>query len=102
MQMGTPMDTNELDQQFSLPANEAWRALFDLLWQRFSPALRADIADAQTTYRDRACAKLDNLLSGSAWELWRRKWKSQGGYPSLTHGGLSLLEIAVPFIELSR
>ena len=32
----------------------------------------------------------------------RRKWKSQGGYPTLTHGGLSLLEVAVPFIELSR
>lgn len=34
--------------------------------------------------------------------LGRRKWKSQGGYPTLTHGGLSLLEVAVPFIELSR
>jgi hypothetical protein len=32
----------------------------------------------------------------------RRKWKSQGGYPTLTHGGLSILEVAVPFIELSR
>lgn len=34
--------------------------------------------------------------------LGRRKWKSQGGYPTLTHGGLSLLEVAVPFIEISR
>jgi hypothetical protein len=34
--------------------------------------------------------------------LGRRKWKSQGGYPTLTHGGLSLLEVAVPFVELSR
>ena len=34
--------------------------------------------------------------------LGRRKWKSAGGYPTLTHGGLSVLEIAVPFIELSR
>jgi hypothetical protein len=32
----------------------------------------------------------------------RRKWKSQGGYPTLTHGGLSVLEVLVPFIELSR
>lgn len=32
----------------------------------------------------------------------RRKWKSAGGYPLLTHGGLSVLEIASPFIELSR
>jgi hypothetical protein len=32
----------------------------------------------------------------------RRKWKSAGGYPTLTHGGLTVLEIAVPFIEISR
>lgn len=32
----------------------------------------------------------------------RRKWKSHGGYPTLTHGGLSVLEVAVPWIELSR
>lgn len=33
--------------------------------------------------------------------LGRRRWKSQGGYPSLAHGGLSVLEIAVPFIEIA-
>ena len=31
----------------------------------------------------------------------RRKWKSQGGYPTLTHGGLSLLEVLSPFVELT-
>ena len=34
--------------------------------------------------------------------LGRRKWKSPSGYPALAHGGLSILEVAVPFIELSR
>jgi len=34
--------------------------------------------------------------------LGRKKWKSQGGYPTLTHGGLSLLEMAVPYLELSK
>lgn len=34
--------------------------------------------------------------------LGRRKWKSQGGYPTLTHGGLSVLEVLSPFIELAR
>jgi hypothetical protein len=34
--------------------------------------------------------------------LGRRKWKSQGGYPTLAHGGLSILEVLSPFIELSR
>lgn len=33
--------------------------------------------------------------------LGRRKWRSAGGYPTLTHGGLSVLEVVVPFIELS-
>ena len=34
--------------------------------------------------------------------LGRRKWKSAGGYPTLQHGGLSLLEVFVPFIELTK
>lgn len=34
--------------------------------------------------------------------LGRRKWKVGGGYPTLTHGGLTVLEIASPFIEISR
>jgi len=34
--------------------------------------------------------------------LGRRKWRSQGGYPTLTHGGLSLLEVLSPWVELSR
>jgi hypothetical protein len=34
--------------------------------------------------------------------LGRRKWKSAGGYPTLAHGGLSLLEVAVPFIEIAK
>ena len=34
--------------------------------------------------------------------LGRRKWKCQGGYPLLQHGGLSLLEMFVPFLEIGR
>ncbi len=33
--------------------------------------------------------------------LGRRKWRSPAGYPTLTHGGLSVLEVAVPFIEIA-
>jgi len=33
--------------------------------------------------------------------LGRWKWKSQGGYPTLTHGGLSLLEVLSPWVEIS-
>lgn len=32
--------------------------------------------------------------------LGQRKWKVSGGFPTLCHRGLSLLEAAVPFIEL--
>ena len=45
---------------------------------------------------------LDSPRGPCAFVLGRRKWRSPGGYPTLTHGGLSLLEVAVPFLELSR
>ncbi len=34
--------------------------------------------------------------------LGRWKWKSQGGYPTMTHGGLSLLEVLTPFVEITK
>ncbi len=46
--------------------------------------------------------KLDTRHGNHLFVNGRRKWKSGGGYPTLTHGGLSVLEVAVPFIELSR
>jgi hypothetical protein len=39
----------------------------------------------------------EHLLAVGRW-----KWKSQGGYPTLTHGGLSLLEVLSPFIEITK
>ena len=32
--------------------------------------------------------------------MGQRKWTVQGGFPYLCHGGLSLLEVAVPYVEL--
>jgi len=46
--------------------------------------------------------QLKTAYANATFALGRRKWRSQGGYPTLTHGGLTLLEVAVPFIELSR
>ncbi len=37
--------------------------------------------------------------SGRLAVIGQRKWVVQGGFPNLCHGGLSLLEAAVPFIE---
>jgi hypothetical protein len=34
--------------------------------------------------------------------LGRRRWKVPGGFPNLTHGGLTLFEVLSPFIELSK
>ena len=34
--------------------------------------------------------------------LGRRAWSVQGGRKNLSHGGISLLEVTVPFIELSQ
>lgn len=39
----------------------------------------------------------DHLLAVGRW-----KWKSQGGYPTMTHGGLSLLEVLSPFVEITK
>ncbi len=38
--------------------------------------------------------------SGEHVVLGQRRWKVAGGYPHVCHGGLSLLEAFVPFIEL--
>jgi len=40
--------------------------------------------------------------AGGTWlvVLGQRKWKVRGGFPTLCHRGLSLLEAAVPFVEL--
>ncbi len=38
-----------------------------------------------------------NLLAVGRW-----KWRSQGGYPTLAHGGASLLEVLSPFVELTK
>jgi hypothetical protein len=38
--------------------------------------------------------------SGRLAVIGQRKWSVQGGFPHLCHGGLSLLEAVVPFIEL--
>lgn len=46
--------------------------------------------------------QLDSPHGTYSLALGRRKWKSQGGYPTLTHGGLSLLEVLSPFVELTQ
>jgi hypothetical protein len=44
---------------------------------------------------------LPGVLGPHRLALGRRKWKVAGGYPTLAHGGLTLLETLCPWIELS-
>ncbi|MEO5365486.1 MAG: hypothetical protein H7831_03890 [Magnetococcus sp. WYHC-3] len=46
--------------------------------------------------------RVNNVHGVHLLAVGRWKWKSQGGYPTLTHGGLSLLEVLSPFVELSK
>jgi hypothetical protein len=46
--------------------------------------------------------QINNTHGAHLLALGRRKWRSQGGYPTLAHGGLSLLEVLSPFIELTK
>ncbi len=54
-----------------LPAAEVWPKIFAAVWLLFSQPIRDDLADAKTVERDRAIKPLDDVLAGSAWELWQ-------------------------------
>jgi hypothetical protein len=58
---------------------------------------KAAIADVGAFVPPVAMQIKDSLLTVGRW-----KWKSQGGYPTLTHGGLSLLEVLSPWVEISK
>ena len=45
---------------------------------------------------------LDTSHGRHRYVLGRRKWKVAGGHPTLSHGGLSVLEVLVPFIDVSQ
>ena len=69
---------------------------------RFKSGRSASCDESSSRWTPPIEVALDNPRGRYAFVLGRRKWRSQGGYPTLTHGGLSLLEVAVPFLELSR
>ncbi len=61
-----------------------------------------DDADRPWPRRDLPPRVLRFTDAGGTWliVLGQRKWKVRGGFPTLCHRGLSLLEAAVPVIEL--
>ncbi len=58
--------------------------------------------DAPSSWVPPVALVLTTRNGTNSFVLGRRKWRSQGGYPTLAHGGLSVLEVFTPFIELSK
>lgn len=90
------------------PADQAWASIIDHLWNEFSSDIPAAAADAEVVKRDRSLNELDNIISGSCWDLWSDFesvvpkasqaivdfWtKTQGGKAVLILDGLSLREV---------
>ncbi len=65
-----PVSSDLLNLVTTAPASEAWSAISAYLWEQFSAPLGA-AADSEVVRRDKDLNELDNILSGSAWELWR-------------------------------
>jgi hypothetical protein len=63
-------------------------------------AKRYATESADTPWPRRHLPPLVNRHNGRLVVLGQRKWAVQGGFPHLCHGGLSLLEAVVPFVEL--
>jgi hypothetical protein len=84
---------------------ESWQEIRNELWKRFSVLLPEKNTDKEIVQRDRDLAELDNLIAGSAWNLWShwqptaaeniiRFWNdSHGGKAVLILDGLSLREL---------
>jgi hypothetical protein len=62
-------------------------------------AKRYAVESPTTPWPPRHLPPLVCRYNGHLVVLGQRKWVVQGGFPHLCHGGLSLLEAAVPFIE---
>lgn len=45
--------------------------------------------------------RIDNQHGANLLALGRRKWAVSGGHPKLAHGGLTLLEVLCPWVELN-
>ena len=45
---------------------------------------------------------LDGPNGRHRYVVGRRKWKVSGGHPTLSHGGLTVLEVLVPLLDVSR
>jgi len=65
-----PLSASLLNAVVGQAPSDAWRSITDHLWAEFSAPIAAAGADAEVVKRDRGLTELDNVLSGSAWDLW--------------------------------
>lgn len=65
-----PITKNLLQSVACGTPQEAWGKIANYLWEQFSASLPTSGADAEIVKRDRGITELDNVLSGSAWDLW--------------------------------
>lgn len=76
------------------------------LRNRYGKARFAPVKDEPEQEQERFAPPIDMTLKTrhgrNSYVLGRRKWKVQGGYPTLVHGGLSILEVAVPWVVLTK
>ncbi len=106
-----PVTQDLLHSVVSAPPDEAWKTIGESLWSEFSKSIPAAVADAEVVRRERDLTELENVVAGSAWELWQSfdkvvpkasqaivdYWtKTNGGKAVLILDGLSLRE--VPFL----
>lgn len=82
-------------QQFSTEARDA--EVIEALRGTFGASRYKEASDS---WLHRFMPPLVITENGHHVVMGQRKWPVQGGFPHLCHGGLSLLEIAVPFVEL--
>ncbi len=58
-------------------------------------------APASTAWENRFMPPVALDANGQHVVMGQRKWKVQGGFPHVCHGGISLLEVAVPWVEIA-
>lgn len=103
-----PLHRDLLTTVTTSPSSQAWASITDHLWSEFSASIPSAVADTEVVKRDRGLTELENVISGSAWELWSDFesavpkassaivdfWnKTQGGKAVLILDGLSLREV---------
>jgi hypothetical protein len=103
-----PLSSKLLSVTTGQPADKAWTSIIDHVWHEFSADIPTAAADAEIVRRDRNLTELDNIISGSAWDLWNDFdtvvpkasqaiidfWtKTQGGKAVLILDGLSVREV---------